>query len=131
MSDLQESAPNGAGTSDLSNEIGRSVGAVWQRHGGGRPSSITTEFKGDVVTCTMHDAVSTIGIEVDDEAEGDGAKDDDGPPRSPNSNRYRNEAMATMRRLTGRKVLGFIPKRNKQTDAATDVYVLEEIRIKR
>ncbi len=131
MSDLQESASNGAGNSDLSNEIGRSVGAVWQRHGGGRPSSITTEFKGDVVTCTLHDAVSTIGVAVEGEDDGADQKDDDGPPRSPNSNRYRNEAMAAMRRLTGRKVLGFIPKRNAKTDAATDVYVLEEIRIKR
>ena len=111
---------------ELSDEITRSIGSVWQRHAGGRPGAISTEIHGDVVKCVLNDAVSAIGAEpADDDA------DPDEPARSPNSTRYRNEAVAAISRLTGRKVLAIIPKRDKKTDVATETFILEPPRVVR
>ena len=56
---------------------------------------------------------------------------EDEDPRGTDSVRYRNEAIAAVRRITGRKVLGYIPVRNAKTDVASDVYILERPRVAR
>ncbi len=118
-------ADTGTQRASVCDEINRSIGSVWQRHAGGRPSSVTTEVNGDVIKCVMQDAVSTIGTHPPDEEAAP-----DAPARSPNSVTYRNEAMWMVTRLTGRKVLGFIPVRDAKSDVASDTFVLEPRQIK-
>ena len=47
---------------------------------------------------------------------------------SPDSGDYKLEAIAAVARITGRRVRGFIPKRDSKTDVATDTYILEPVR---
>jgi hypothetical protein len=103
-------------------ELTRSLSTIWQRHSGGKPSSASTEIATNSVKFVLADAVATIG---DERVEGDDGN------RSPNTPGYKNEAIAAVRRITGRKVVGFVPKRNKKTDEASDTYVLERIHVAR
>jgi hypothetical protein len=105
---------------ELNSELTRTLGGIWQRHAGGKPSDTTTEISSNSIKFVLNDAVSGIGSE---RAEGD-----DGS-RSPNTTRYRNEATAAVRRITGRKVTAFVPKRDAKTDVASDTYVLERPRV--
>jgi hypothetical protein len=111
--------------SEIKAELTRSLNSIWSRHNGGKPSSCDTELKGDSVKFVMHDAVSGIGADADETADGDAPTDE--PVGSPDSVDYRNEAIAAVRRITKRNVRGFIPKRNKKTDEASDTYILEQI----
>lgn len=122
MSDPSTSAPAEDANAELKSELSRSLTSIWQRHAGGKPSSCETELKSDSVKFVMHDAVSGIGAKEDEDAEAT-----DEPAGSPNSIDYRNEAIAAVRRITKRNVRGFIPKRNKKTDEASDTYILEQI----
>lgn len=115
MSDPNE-APGRTPQEDLSSELNRALGVVWRRHAGGKPSGTKMELEPDMIKFVLDGAVSGIGAERVDE--------DDGT-RSPDSTRYRNEAIAAVRRITGRRVIAFIPKRDSKTDTATDTYLLE------
>lgn len=116
-----EDAPAVDANAEVRAELTRSLNSIWQRHAGGKPSSCEAALNGDTVKFVMHDAVSGIGAA----AEGDEAAD--APVGSPNSIEYQIEAIAAVRRITRRNVRGFIPKRNKKTDEASDTYILEAI----
>lgn len=121
MSDSVETEGSGDVRTELADELGRSLGAIWLRHAGARPSSVSVEMSGNVVRCVMEGAVSAIDSEPV-------AGDDGGPVvRSPDSAGYRNEATAAVRRITHRRVRGFVPKRDGKSDVATDTYILEPI----
>ncbi len=122
MSDLSTEAVSADPNSEVKAELTRSLNSIWQRHAGGKPSSCSTELKGDSVRFVMQDAVSGIGGEPSD-----GEDATDAPTGSPNSVEYQIEAIAAVRRITKRNVRGFIPKRNKKTDIASDTYILEAI----
>ena len=122
MSDLSTEAVSADPNSEVKAELTRSLNSIWQRHAGGKPSSCSTELKGDSVRFVMQDAVSGIGAEPSD-----GEDTADAPTGSPNSVEYQIEAIAAVRRITKRNVRGFIPKRNKKTDIASDTYILEAI----
>jgi hypothetical protein len=94
----------------LCDEIGRAVGTLWQRRCGVRPTSVSTEYRGDVVRCTIDEGKA---------AEGDG---DD--PELIGQTRYENEANAAVRRLTGRTVMGFTEKRAKGSDSVATAFIL-------
>ena len=117
------SGPNAALTpertsrSEISDEIGRAVGALWQRRSGARPASIETEWTGDVVRCT---------IEGGGESQPDGAGDEPVLPES----RYEQEARASVRRLTGRSVTAFVAKPVSDSPAVTNAFILEPARTK-
>jgi hypothetical protein len=110
---------------EVSEELSRSLGSIWQRHAGGRPSTTSVEISGDVVKYVMEGAVSSIDTEP--------AVDESGAEviRSPSSSRYQNEAIAAVRRITKRRVRGFIPKRDEKSDLATDTYILEPVHVAR
>lgn len=120
-------APAGADQQrlDLSEELSRSLGSIWQRHAGGRPSTTSIELSGDVVKYVMEGAVS--GIDTEPTIDESGAE----VLLSPGSTRYQNEAIAAVRRITRRRVRGYIPKRDEKSDVATDTYILEPIHIAR
>lgn len=119
MSDPTTASPRSP-QAELNSELTRALGTIWQRHAGGKPSATTTEISTSSIRFVLEGAVSGIGSER--------AEEDDGT-RSPNTTRYRNEATAAVRRITGRKVTAFVPKRNAKTDVASDTYVLEPPRV--
>ena len=101
--DVPETQPKPA----LSDELSRSLGSIWRRHAGGRPSAATIEISGNVVTFVMVDAVSAPAEPAEDGSAPDEAL-------SPDSGDYRLEAIAAVARITGRPVRGFIPKRDSE-----------------
>lgn len=124
MSDPSTEAVSADPNSEVRAELTRSLNSIWQRHAGGKPSSCSTELSADMVRFVMEDAVSGIGAQP---SNGDGDGESDQPVGSPNSNEYQIEAVAAVRRITKRNVRGFIPKRDKKTDVASDTYILEQI----
>jgi hypothetical protein len=120
MSDAVETKGlSGHPRAEVSEELSRSLSAIWQRHAGARPSAVAVEMNGNVVKFVMEGAISSIDTEP--------TEDEDGEPvvHSPNSTRYKNEATAAVARITRRRVRGFVPKRDKKSDVATDTYILE------
>ena len=104
--------------SEVCADIGRAIGSVVQRRSGARPSAVHTEFVGDVVRCTI------------DEAPGDG--DIASMPISelaPSEVRgYEREAGATVARLTGRAVVGFIATPAAGSASTTNTFILDAVR---
>lgn len=124
MSDLSTDTVAVDPNAEVKAELTRSLHSIWQRHSGGKPSSCSTELSGDMVRFVMADAVSGIGHAPSD---GNGDGNGEEPTGSPNSIDYQIEAIAAVRKITKRNVRGFIPKRNKKTDIASDTYILEAI----
>ena len=119
MSDPTNGATDGRST-EVTDQLTRSLNTIWQRHAGCKPSAVSMEIKGDVVKFVMQDAVSAIGSDLNED-------DADAASRSPDSADYGVEAIAAVRKHTHRNVRGFIPKRNKKTDVASDTYILEPL----
>jgi len=118
MSDPTPSKPQ----PDLSTQLTRSLTSVWNQNCGAKPSATNTELSSERVKFVLSDAIA--GPPAEPVGDGEDA-------RATDTVRYRNEAIATVRRITGRRVLGYIPVRNKKTDVASDTYILEPMRIKR
>ena len=89
-------------------QLSRSLGTLWEQHAGGRPKSVTAEIAGNRVRC-----------EIDTETD------------APSSPGYRNDEIAAVTRVTGRRVTGFIPGRERKTDRSTETFLLEQRHIKR
>ena len=104
----------------LCDQIGRAVGSLWTRRSGVRPTSVNTEYVGDVVRCTIEDG------ETPPEPDADAAPQDDAIGEVG----YQNQAQAAVRRLTGRTVMGFTLKPIKNTSTVTNAFILERIRTK-
>jgi hypothetical protein len=121
MGDLEGDLPQTPQKPELSDELSRSLGSIWQRHAGGRPSDATIEISGNVVKFVMVDAVSAAAEPAEDGSAPNEAL-------SPDSGDYRLEVIAAVTKITGRRVRGFIPKRDSKTDVATDTYILEPVR---
>jgi len=102
----------GAKAQPLDEELNRALGSVWARHTGQRPDSIDTEVKGDLIKCVI------------EEAEADAERSDDDAPLLTVS-AQRGEAIASVRRATRRRVVGFVTKQNKQTGTWTQTFILE------
>jgi hypothetical protein len=95
--------------SEISTEIGRSLGSIWQRRNGERPVAIDTEYVGDVVRCVIEDG----GAETEDGSIG-----------------YRHEVQTTVARITRRPVQAYMAARDKKTGHAKQTFILEPIRVK-
>lgn len=122
MSDPNEQSTAAAPQPDLSAQLTRSLTSVWQQNAGAKPSSTNTELSTDRVKFMLAGAIS---------GDPEQPVGEDEKPRSTATSRYRNEAIAAVTRITGRRVLGFIPKRDSKTDVASDIYLLEPRRIVR
>ena len=121
MGDPEGDVPETERKPELSDQLSRSLGSIWRRHAGGRPSAATIEISGNVVKFVMVDAVSAPAEPAEDGSALDEAL-------SPDSGDYRFDVIAAVTRITGRRVRGFIPKRDAKTDVATDTYILEPTR---
>jgi hypothetical protein len=106
-----------------SEEIARSLGSVWQRFSGHRPKSTNVEIEKDVVRCVIEENSPEALVEEDEEStvEADA---------SPDSRRFDYNATAAVTRVTGRKVIAFIPKRDKKNLTSTQTFILDRPRQK-
>jgi hypothetical protein len=132
MSDPQEAPTRRDEPDVLSDQIGRSISSIWERHSGSRPVSINCEIAKDQVRCMLElpDAIEVADSADDaDGDETDACYEGSEVVRSPQSSRYRNEATASVSRITGRRVLGFIAKRDPKTKSASDTFILERARV--
>jgi hypothetical protein len=124
MSDRNAAAPEETSAASVSDEIGRTVGSIWQKRTGTRPANISTEFNGDAIRCVIEEGEAAPvdpEAEVDPEAPSIGGTD---------TNAYRHEANAAVARITKRTVSAFIAKKDKKTDLTTQTFILERIRTK-
>jgi hypothetical protein len=139
MSDPQEQTPvaDGSGAAappaDVdpnAAEIARSLGSVWQQFSGHRPKSTEVEIGRDRVRCVIEEGVPEADADADESTdEGKGKKTEPAP-----SSRVSAEAglgygaKAAVARITGRRVVGFIPKRDKKTNVLTQTFILHRER---
>lgn len=117
---MSDPVPSTSREDTPSDEISRSLGSVWQRHCGQRPSSVTTQIDADVVTCELEGAAAA----ADPNAEDDGEP----APTGISPQTRKREAIAAVSRITGRKVMGYIERRNADTSMATEKFILDGVR---
>jgi len=124
MSDPQEQTPAEVEeTADdrTSNEIARSLGTVWTRYSGQRPKSTNVEMGQHTVKCVIEEGKPDPDADEDAEPLAD-------PELSTDSAGFGYSATAAVARVTGRRVIGFIPKRDKKTEISTQTFVLDRPR---
>ena len=119
MSDPLEQQAAGQEESSVdrtSGEIARTLGTIWSRFSGQRPKSTSVEIRQNSVKCVIQEG--TPDTEADEDEEGF-----DDPLLSAAG--LKQNATAAITRITGRRVLAFIPKRNKETETSTQTFLLE------
>jgi hypothetical protein len=102
----------------LCDQVDRAVGSLWQRRFGARPASISTEWVGDVVRCTI------------EEGEAPAETEDAAPQDRLEARPYEDEAQAAVRRVTGRSVIGFVSKSAKNDSSVTQAFILAKPHVK-
>jgi hypothetical protein len=118
MPDPTPEAETQSAASQVCDEIGRAVGSLWQRRSGVRPNSVETVYVKDVVRCTID-----RGPEPEPDADAEPAKDNALGPLA-----YQRLAAVAVSDLTGRTVTGFVAKRVKDGEPATNSFILEPVR---
>jgi hypothetical protein len=119
MSDLleqEQAADEESGADRTSGEIARSLGTVWRRFSGQRPKSTSVEVRQNSVKCVIEEGTPDTATDEDQEVLDD--------PRLSAAGLKQN-ATAAITRITGRRVVAFIPKRDKQTETSTQTFLLE------
>jgi hypothetical protein len=120
MSEGRTQSTDGVGSSAdaTRDEIARSLGSIWRRFSGHRPLSTSVEIDQNVIRCVI------------EEGSPDAESDEDGESTDPLLSQagLKQEATAAVTRLTGRRVVGFIPKSPKQSESSTQTFVLERPR---
>jgi hypothetical protein len=120
MGDLQnpEASEAIAAVDPASDEIARSLGTVWQRFSGERPQSTQVEMGKNAVTCV---------ITPRDESAADQDGEERGEPELSQAGLEYN-ATAAIARITGRRVVALIAKRDKGTQVSTQTFLLDRPR---
>jgi hypothetical protein len=120
-SQAQTPVPDGSEGNATSDEIARSLGSVWQRFSGRRPKSTSVEIERDVVRCTIEESPPEAETDEDSETRPD-------PELSMDSRRFDYNATAVITRATGRRVIAFIPKHEKNSQMTTQTFILDRPR---
>jgi hypothetical protein len=118
MRDLQERTSDDGRSGVDTNEIARSLGSVWERFSGHRPKSTSVEMGEDVVKCVIEEHAPDSG--PDEAAE---VPEDDDPRLSPAG--LKHNATAAISRITGRRVVAFITKQDKNAQVSTQTFLLD------
>ncbi len=120
MQDLQEQVPDQdeSGVDRTSGEIARSLGTVWRNFSGQRPKSTSVEIRNDSVRCVIEEGGPDAEADEDDAENGETKLSPAG---------LKQNATAAVTRITGRRVVAFIPKRDKQTEISTQIFLLETL----
>jgi hypothetical protein len=117
MSDLQQSPGDDGADVHTSKEIARSLGAIWLDFAGQRPKSIEVDVGRDRVECVIDERAAAGQDDVETDLVDDAAT-------SPHSTGYGYRASAAVARITHRRVVGYIPKRDTENEISTQVFVL-------
>ena len=107
----------------LSTQITESLGLLWTRYAGIAPSAVRTELRGDVVTCVLVDAVGAFEKRTPPPRDGEDPSD-----TKQSLARYKDEAIETITRLTRQRVSAFLSSHDRDTDVATEVFELLNLR---
>jgi len=104
-----------------SNQLTRSLTSLWTEYSGKRPGDAHTEIRGNVVTCTLVDAVgpfdhSMVAPQVHDTVRGVGKLTEAA---------YKQEAVAAVVRVMRQRVASFVSNHDRETDVATEIFTLE------
>jgi hypothetical protein len=110
-----------SGDQAVSDEIARSLGAVWHRFSGRRPKAMSVEVQREVVRCVITENPAA------DSVDGDGAP---APGPDVDSLRFGYDATAVVARATRQRVIAFIPKRDGKTQIVTQTYILDRPRMR-
>ena len=113
---------------DLGAEIGRSLASVWTRYAGARPVDATTEIDTDVIRWIMPGAAGELTKGMS--AVADAAEPLAQGERAPTLARYEREISRVVSRATHRRVVALIRKDDEQTGIASQVFILEPLRVK-
>jgi hypothetical protein len=114
VSDPSTQQAPGTAQSDVCDEIGRGLAALWQLRDGARPTSVECEYVGDAVRCTI------VRGDADAEAE---------TPENPlGEHGYASRARRLVAGATGRPVRGFVVAKVKAGEPAKNSFLLEPIR---
>lgn len=108
---------------DLSAEIERSLGSIWQRRSGTRPASISAEIRGDAVRCAIEPGEPA-------ESPSDGEPEADDEASASDAYSFRVESIAAVTRITHRPVSAFIDKVDAKSGNARQTFILERARIR-
>jgi hypothetical protein len=111
-------APQATG---LQAAINDSMAVVWRRYIGRRPTDVSTVVSGSRVECVLGDVVQQFAQNIDGGSGDETADVAEGLTTAG----YEREAAAAVARLTRRRVLAVISKRDESTDAATEIFILD------
>jgi hypothetical protein len=103
---------------DYATEISHSLGSIWQRHTGARPDAISTEIGADKVRCVIEGAEAPAPDEADVETASDA-------PLLLTVSAQRRDAIECVRRVTHRRIVGFISKRDAKAGTSTQTFILD------
>jgi hypothetical protein len=108
---------------DLSAEIERSLGSIWQRRRGSRPASINTEIREDAIRCAIEPGEPPPTPEDADAEAGDEAGASD-------AYAFRLESIAAVTKITHRPVSAFIDKVDAKSGTAEQTFILDRARVR-
>jgi hypothetical protein len=133
MSDPQEQTPvqdsGSEATAEVdphAAEIARSLGTVWTEFSGQRPKSTEVEVERDRIRCVIEEGVPDS--EADADGDGEAVAEPVPNPRLSAEAGFGYGAKAAVARITGRRVIGFIPKRDKKAGVSTQTFILHRER---
>ena len=123
-SQVNPSVEQGPEEDPTSNEIARGLGSVWQRYSGRRPRSTQVSIERDKVRCVIEESPADAEAESVEES-GPGSD-----PERPLDSRHRfdHNATAVITRVTGRRVIAYLPKHEKDTLISTQTFILDRPR---
>jgi uncharacterized protein YbcI len=108
-------------TPNQSRELTRSLTSLWTEYAGKCPGDTRTEIRGNVVTCTLVDAVGPFNHRMNAPQAHDTVR---GVGRLTEAT-YKQEAVAAVGRVMRQRVASFVSSHDRDTDVATEVFTLE------
>jgi hypothetical protein len=101
-------------TQPLPEEIASALAGVWKRHFSRRPTDGSAEIRGNVVKWSLGAS-----------AESERPEEEDAVAPEIRLQAYRRDASAAVSKSTHCRVVAFISERDADTDASTEIFVLE------
>ena len=123
MADAEMRDPTVDAEPALPSEVSRSLTSVWNQYAGERPAGAATEIRGNRVRCVLSDGVRTLNERFTAAEAEDDPCTESGRPQTRAA--FRNDAIAAVGRVTGRRVVAFVSNHDSERDVATEVFLLD------